>query len=222
MLNSKLDKLINWIRQTTDATSGRGVLVPVSGGSDSALCLWLCAQALPRERVLAAYVGENLRCRSWFEGLSSVKFLPEPPINAHIEALRWAMMLNEALAFRGWLVGTRNRTEDVLGNYSLASRLSTYLPLSGLWKSEVMELCRVVGVPEEILASSKRADPECGRPQELADIPFTTMDRFLQVKLEELPASALEPLSPSVRAYLEALYQRHRFKSELPLRAPMY
>jgi NH3-dependent NAD+ synthetase len=127
-------------------------------------------------------------------------------------------MLRHARTVRGWLAGSRNRTEEVLGNYSLASRLATYLPIVGLWKSEVMELARAVGVPDEILESSKRADPLCGRPPAIAEIPFTEVDLFLQTKIGLRPAGDLESLVPAHRDYLSNLYHRYRFKAELPLR----
>jgi NH3-dependent NAD+ synthetase len=218
--DQRLTQLLTWIRRTTDVPGCPGLLVPVSGGSDSALCFWLCARALPPGRAVAAFAGFGLRCRDWFEGLGPVRFLPGPPPDAHPEATRWAAILALALGGGGWLVGSRNRTEDLLGTYSLASRVATYLPLAGLWKSEVMELAAAVGVPAEVLASSRRADPECGRPQEMAEIPFETVDVFLQVRIGERPESDLAGLPAGAIAYLEPVYRRNRFKTGLPLRGP--
>ena len=220
-MDARLQAIIDWIRQNTDVAAGRGALIPVSGGSDSALGFWLCAQALPPGRAIGAFVGTGLRCQDWFEQQGPVRMLPEPPASSHIETTRWALMLSLSLDVRGWLVGTRNRTEDVLGTYSLASRVATLLPLAGLWKSEVMELAQSVGVPGEILDSSRRADPACGRPQAMADIPFATVDRFLQVRLGELPASELQSIAPATIEYLDSVYRRNQFKHGLPLSAPI-
>ena len=130
-------------------------------------------------------------------------------------------MLSQSLEVRGWLVGSRNRTEEVLGTYSLASRIATYLPLAHLWKSEVMRLARYVGVPDEILQSSRRADPACGRPQEMADIPFEMVDLFLQVMIGEQPVSQLATMPLAQREYIQRVYDRNRFKLSLPLRPPV-
>jgi NAD+ synthase len=127
-------------------------------------------------------------------------------------------MLTHARTVRGWLVGSRNRTEEVLGTYSLASRLATYLPIVGLWKSEVMELAEAVGIPDEILASSTRADPLCGRPTELAEIPFAAVDLFLQAQIGLRQAIDLAALSSAQVEYLSRVYRRNRFKAGLPLR----
>lgn len=220
-MDARLARIVEWIRASTDVAAGRGALVPVSGGSDSALCLWLCAQALPRGHVTAAYCGTNLRCRDWFASLAPVHYLEAPDATPqHVEAARWALMLSLSLEVRGWLVGTRNRTEDELGTFSLASRVATFLPLAGLWKSEVMAACAHVGVPAEILASSRRADPACGRPQAMADIPFEQVDAFLQVRGGERDEAALVDIPAATLDYLDGIRRRNRFKRSLPLAGP--
>ena len=146
--------------------------------------------------------------------------LAEPLAASHIETTRWAMMLSLSLEVRGWLIGTRNRSEDVLGTYSLASRTATLLPIVGLWKSEVMALAQSVNIPTEILISSQRADPSCGRPQAMADITFEVVDRFLQVRQGERAAAELEQIPAATIQYLDSVYQRNQFKRNFPLRAP--
>jgi hypothetical protein len=85
-----------------------------------------------------------------------------------------------------------------------------------------MELAEAVGVPGEILASSTRADPLCGRPPEMAEIPFTTVDLYLQIRAGLRSAAELETLSTAHVEYLSGLYRRNRFKAELPLRPPVF
>jgi NH3-dependent NAD+ synthetase len=106
----------------------------------------------------------------------------------------------------------------VLGTYSLASRVATYLPLVNFWKTEVMELAESIGIPTEILSSSRHADPSCGRPVEMAAIPFDIVDRFLRVRVGERPNADLDDLPPAMLKYLESVYSRNRFKTNLPLR----
>jgi NH3-dependent NAD+ synthetase len=215
--------LIDWIGRAVEPATGRGTLVPVSGGSDSALCFWLCARALPAGRTMGLYVGSSLRCRAWFESVGTLITLDEPPREADVdhEVLRWAMTVTQARRHRGWVTGSRNRTEDVFGTYSLASRVCTLFPLAGLWKSQVMELCDVVGIPQEITQSSRQADPACGRPKTMADIPFSQVDLFLQIKVGERPESELLQLDENQLKYLEWVYQRNQFKRDLPLRPPV-
>jgi NH3-dependent NAD+ synthetase len=218
-MHADLRSLVGWLRQA--AAASHGVLVPVSGGSDSALCFWLCTEAFP-ERTLGVHAGAELLCRSWFEARGRVETIPPPEgkTGREREVHRWATMLDLGLTQSRWLVGSRNRTEDVFGTYSLASRLATLLPLAGVWKSEVMRLCQQAGVPEEITASSRRADPECGRSAEMSEVPLELIDLFLQVKTGELTIDSLTTLTPGQVDYLDRIYQYNQFKKTLPLRGP--
>lgn len=211
-----IDMLVEDIRTT--AAGAAGLLVPVSGGSDSALCFWLCSRAFP-ERTVAVHAGEDLRCAEWFRSIGPVEFVAVPGTHGEREEMRWSRFLAMSLARRAWLVGSRNRTEDELGTYSLASRVATYLPIVGAWKSDVQRLCSLVGVPSEIIESSRRADPDCGRPAELAEIPFETVEAFLKAGCAGGDAAGLTDVQ---RAYLGGIRRRNAFKAGLPLRGPRF
>lgn len=215
---SDIDILVEGIRKTAGGASG--LLVPVSGGSDSALCFWLCTRAFP-EKTVAVHAGTGLRARDWFAKTGRIEFTAPPGDVDEREEMRWARFLAMALSRRAWLVGSRNRTEDGLGTYSLASRVATYLPVVGLWKSDVQRLCAEAGVPEEIIASSRRADPDCGRPAELAEIPFEDIETFLRVRAGLAPDGALGALRAAQVAYLDGILARNAFKRTLPLRGPL-
>lgn len=211
-MDARLEQLIDDIRET--AADAEALLVPVSGGSDSALGFWLCCQAFP-EKAFGVHAGTNLRAREWFESVGRIELIGFD--GAEKEETRWAKFLALNLERRAWLVGSRNRTEDLLGTYSLASRLATYLPLVNVWKSRVMELCRIAGVPDEIIASSYRADPECGRPADLAAIPYGKIETFLKFTLGQGSHRDLEELSIAELVYLGGLLQRNAFKKRLPI-----
>ncbi len=208
----KLATLISHIKEST--VMSKGLLVPISGGSDSALAFWLLCQACP-EKTLGVFCGQDLRCRSWFLSHGPVEFMRQPEFLLDKETARLALFHDYCLKHNFWLVGTRNRTEDVFGTYSMASRLATFFPIVGLWKSDIMRLCSHVGVPGEITASSRRADPDCGRPIEMAEIPLETIDAFLKFKLG---LRTNRGISKSQQDYLDRIYRYNRFKSQLPIR----
>ena len=217
--NKKISTLLDWIRKTTPKK--HGLLVPISGGSDSALAFWLCNKALPK-KTLGVFAGKHIRAEEWFASVGKVKKITSPKNNGNIEVMRWAKFMELNLKEKRVLVGTRNRTEDSLGTYSLASRVAAFLPIAGLWKSEVVRLCEYVGVPEEIILSSRRADPVCGRPQKLADIPIALLDAFLQAKIGERKKTALRSLTRAQISYLEKLYAQNAFKKTLPAKGPRF
>ena len=217
-MNQKLQVLTDWIK--TEAQSAKGLLVPISGGSDSALCLWLCAKALPG-RTQGVFAGNNLRCRNWFEATAAIREIPHPDPGLHQDTMRWAQFLSICYAESLWLVGSRNRSEDILGGYSLGSRLAGFLPLAGVWKAELMELAKEAGVPAEILDSSRQADPDCGRPAEMSAIPLELLDLFLKEKVGEANRDEVnKALSADQLSYLERMYQVNQFKRYFPKRGP--
>ncbi len=214
----KVALLLSWLKE--NIPDGPNILIPISGGSDSALCFWLCNQVF-KDRTKGISIGSRLRSKEWFEEIGDVELHNIEFDGDNPEVARWAHFLKICLTENRILVGSRNRTESVLGTFSNASRVATFLPLGGLWKHEVMELCDFVGIPEEITASSRQADPECGRPEKMADIQYDAVDRFLQEKLGMIVDSSLVEPSMEQRAYLETVYSQNSYKTNLPLSGPV-
>jgi len=212
-----VDVLTDWVEQNTP--EGHGLLVPVSGGSDSALAAYVCSQAVG-DRASGIYFGDSLRSQDWFEQQMSIEVVESYDDNLDAEASRWAHVITRGLVDHEVIVGTRNRTEDVLGTYSSASKVAAMLPLVGVWKTDVMRLCQYIDVPQEIIDSSRQADDDCGRPENLAAIPFDVLDDFLKVKVGELPLDTKLAIGEDELAYLESVYAKNRFKDLLPYVGP--
>ncbi len=216
-MDDRIARLLDWIRSV--AGSARGLLIPVSGGSDSALCFWMCSQVFP-DKTVAVHAGDRLRAREWFERTGAIEYVSTPGEYDEREEMRWARFLAMSLARGFWLVGSRNRTEDELGTYSLASRVTSFMPIVGVWKSDVLAMSREIGVPDDVIASSLRADPDCGRPLELAEIPYGTIEAFLKIRIGETPSVALDDIPSSQVHYLDTVYRNNAFKKYLPIRGP--
>lgn len=214
--DARILTLVNWIRK--EAASARKLIVPVSGGTDSTLVFKLCSLAYP-DKTIGVFAGrpQDLRCREYLEQIGSVLYV-SPDGGSEIQ--RWAAFLTVSQEQGGWLVGCRNRTEDLTGFYSMASRVATFLPIAGTWKSDVMELCKQINVPQEIMDSSRRADPNCGRPVELAEIPLETIDRYMKAIEQEVNADLLVDIPVQQREYLQRLVDASRFKRFLPTMGP--
>ncbi len=122
----RLLRLVNWIR--TSAAAAPKLLVPISGGSDSALSFAACSMAFP-DRTFGVYVGspDTLRCREWFERVGKVAYVQDLNPEENDEIGRWTKFLRMAHSERAWLVGSRNHTEEVTGLFSLVSRVATFI-----------------------------------------------------------------------------------------------
>ena len=70
-----------------------------------------------------------------------------------------------------------------MGSYSVASQLATVQPLVGTWKGDVMQLAQHVGVPADVLASSRASDPKCGRMDDEAAIGLERVDYYAKCRL---------------------------------------
>lgn len=196
-----------------------GLAAPVSGGSDGALCLWLCMQVAPK-KTRGIHYGNSLCEPEWFHQLGRIDYFHAPPHGIEAEAFRWALTANYCLREDCWPVGSRNRSEDILLTYSRPSIIATVLPIVGVWKSDVMRLCKYIGVPESILASSREPDPACGRPKELTDIGLERIDTFLKVRTGLLGSETLDGFSELEIKYLDSLLKLNEFKLALPHRGP--
>lgn len=218
---SAIDKLIKWVAQATP--EGRGLLLPVSGGSDSALGAFICKEAVG-DRVRGVYFGENgsMRSQDWFEQQLAIDVIETRDKRLDPEVERWAHILTLALAESRMTVSTRNKTEHILGMYSIVSRVAGMYPLIGVWKTDIMRLCKYVGVPAEIIASSRQADADCGRPAELAALSFEQVDTWIKFMTGEASAETLASLhiKPPEEQYLKSVYDRYKFKSGLPHNGP--
>jgi NAD(P)-dependent dehydrogenase (short-subunit alcohol dehydrogenase family)/NH3-dependent NAD+ synthetase len=217
--DARVLQLVNWVHEK--AARAKKLFVPVSGGTDSALNFAVCSKAYP-EKTIGVYVGtkDHLRASDWFESTGTLVYIDPIAFPGDAEIARWAQFLELSKSANGWLVGSRNRTEKHTGLYSLASRVATFLPLGNTWKSEVMELCAQIGVPAEVRASSRRADPDCGRSPELAEIPLETIDTFLKVRVGENGEEALQALTPAQVDYLTHVCEQNEFKEHLPTEGP--
>ncbi len=213
-----LETLVDWTREVSQPV--QGLLVPVSGGTDSALAFWVCTQARPGEVLGVHTDNEPLRGREWFESKGKLEIVETPGLEAEIEEMRWARFLNMNIVKDYGLVGSRTRTEDLMGTYSHASRVATYQPLINTWKSDVIKLCKELGVPTDIIASSYEADCNCGRPERMSCIPFEARDDFLRSEVLGEEGIDLSDMPEEDQKYLKGVVVYNAFKRDLPFRGP--
>jgi len=119
-----------------------------------------------------------------------------------------------------WVVGTRNATEDALLTYSNASRIASVQPLMQLWKSEILQLCTWLGVPQIAIDRSRQMDCDCGR-FELAASHIEEVDAILMARgglidpawpEQHLDAELLRALT----AFIDEQMTYAGFKREIP------
>lgn len=116
-----------------------------------------------------------------------------------------------------WVVGTRNRTEDFLMNYSNASMAVSLQPIIHLWKSEILKLSEYLRVPQVAITKSCETDCICGR-QALAANHLQEVDMLLMAASGELFLTDQIPsvLRQQLTKYIDAQMAKAQFKKKLP------
>ena len=99
-------------------------------------------------------------------------------------------------------VGTRNATEDAIGAYTQISKAVSMLPIVGLYKSEVLEVCEFLGVPQIAIEKSREIDCDCGRFEVQANH-IRELDLYLMSKRGILSRAYVEASMP--RSVLNAV-----------------
>jgi NAD+ synthase len=175
--------LTGFIRdQITKAGMKRAVL-GLSGGIDSALSAYLSVEALGKENVLAVRMPyKTSNPASLNDAGLVIEALEIPHLDIPITEmadplidrfpdmtnlrkgnimarLRMVTLYDQSVAFGGLVMGTSNKTEFLLGYSTIYGDSGVALhPLADLYKSQVRQLSRAMGVPQPIIDKAPSAD----------------------------------------------------------------
>jgi NAD+ synthase len=196
--------------EITRAGFSRAV-VGLSGGIDSALSCALAAEALEPENVLAvrmpyrASSPESLAHAQLLIdqlGVQSLTFeitamvdplLETMPVEARVRRgnimarARMIVLYDQSEAFKGLVIGTGNKTELLLGYTTLwGDSASALNPIGDLYKTQVRQLSRAIGIPNEIIDKPPSADLWLGQTDE-DELGFTyeTVDGLLYLLVDQ-------------------------------------
>jgi NAD+ synthase len=220
-------------------------VVGLSGGVDSALSCFLAAAALGPENVLAVRMPYRTSSADSLEhaqkvidqlGVQSTTIeitAMVDPLIQRFEGMqerrrgnimareRMIVLYDQSEVFKGLVVGTGNKTEILLGYTTLFGDSACALnPLGDLYKTQVRQLSRAVGVPEEIIAKAPSADLWSGQTDE-GELGFTyaEVDKLLYLLIDQRysPQDCVEAGYPEnfVKAVVERV-RRNQFKRVLP------
>jgi NAD+ synthase len=222
------------------------VVLGLSGGVDSSLSAFLGAEALGPENVWALLMPYRTSSPESLEhGELVVKQLSiqsevieiTPMIDAYFDRFpetgqlrrgnkmareRMTILFDHSARLKALVLGTSNKTELLLGYGTLYGDMASAInPLGDLYKTQVRQLARHIGVPEVIVRKKPSADLWAGQTDE-AELGFTyeEVDRLLYLMVDrryellELVASGFD--ERFVRAVF-AKVQASQYKRRLPL-----
>jgi NAD+ synthase len=206
----RIDAISRWIRDQVERAGAKGVVLGLSGGIDSAVVAALAQRSLG-DNVL----GLILPCHSHKEDEEDALRIAShlhmetitidltplydnlrttlPPADKHITANlkpRFRMtVLYYVAGLRNYLVaGTGNKCEIAVGYFTKYGDGGVdLLPLGDLFKSEVKEIARTLGLPEDIIA----------KPPSAGLLPGQTDEGELKITYDELEQVLLAMMSKS-------------------------
>lgn len=237
--------LTGFIHSEITRTGYSRAVIALSGGLDSALSCFLAAEALGPENVLAIRMPYK---SSSPESLSDAQKVIDAtgvqsmtieitemvdPLFAHFPEMdnmrkgnimareRMIVLYDQSAAFRGLVVGTGNKTEILLGYTTLYGDSANALnPIGDLYKTQVRQLSRAIGVPESVLTKAPSADLWVGQTDE-GELGFTyaEVDELLTLLVDQRYSAqeCVEAGFPEafVRAVVDRVRRNH-FKRILP------
>lgn len=112
-----------------------------------------------------------------------------------------------------WVSGTMNATEWELGTYSMLSTAVSLQPIRSLWKTEVLQLCADIGVPQCVMEAARIPDCWCGR-DEIAAENIELVDKILQHRVDPREVSA--ELLAAVMQWVGETKRANAFKRRVP------
>lgn len=220
--------------------------VNVSGGLDSSVVVTLCARALGPERVQALWLGdavsreEDRRHAEEYtqaQGVSLRAVDISPMVRVFQEGLdihdrvvlgnvrarcRMVVAYRYSNEENGLVIGTGNKSEILVGYSSRWGDGGVdFLPIGDLYKTQVREMARFLGVPDEIIAKPPSAGLWEGQTdEEELGIAYEDLDRVLlgvelEMDAEEIASRTGLPLEMVRR--VEAMVRRSVHKRKMPL-----
>lgn len=231
------DDITSWIREQVHGAGLTGAVVGLSGGIDSAVVSGLCARALGKQNVLGLIMPIHSNpldaqhaedaARAWgieyrtvdlapvFDQLLQVLPSGSDLAVANLKPrLRMITLYHHANTLGRMVVGTGNRSELLVGYYTKYGDGGVdLLPLAGIYKRQVREVAREIGVPEPIVTKPPSAGLWQGQTDEgEMGITYDQLDATLDA-IERDRASEADP---AVRERVERMLRGSEHKRRLP------
>lgn len=237
--------LTGFIKTELNRVGFNKALMGLSGGIDSALSLYLSARALGPENILAVRMPYKTSSPDTLSdaqtmiddlGVQSMTLeitdMVDPLINHYddmnklragniMARMRMIVLYDQSAAFNGLVMGTSNKTEMLLGYSTIyGDSAAAIQPIGDLYKTQVRQLAKALGVPEKVIQKAPSADLWQGQTDE-GELGFTYEDvdqlLYLLVDQRYRPENCVE--EGFDRHFVERvmrMIQRNHYKRIMP------
>ncbi|MFA6016898.1 MAG: NAD(+) synthase [Patescibacteria group bacterium] len=163
------DKIISFLKKTIKEQKKDKVILGLSGGIDSTVALYLLKKVLPAKNIFAVQMDYKPRKKLNID-LNGINVINSPikkvvdlfkndnePLAKErlgniMARIRMIMLFDFAKQINCLVCGTENKSENLLGYFTrFGDAASDIEPLSHLYKTQVCQLAKYLGVPTEII-----------------------------------------------------------------------
>jgi NAD+ synthase len=203
--------LVSSIRDSIYKNGFKNAIVGVSGGLDSAVVLALCKKALGPRHTFALLLPYRISAPESLDHGKTVcaKFkVPyeiidiSPSVDAFFERFpaenrlqignkcareRMSVLYDFSVRKKALVAGTSNKSEILVGySTQFGDSAAAFLPIGDLYKTQVFELARYLGIPGEIIAKKPSADLWPGQTDEgEIGISYNDLDIILHLMVDK-------------------------------------
>jgi NAD+ synthase len=238
--------LVAFLKDETRNAGFERAVLGLSGGVDSALCAALAVRALGPENVLgvmlphrtsspesladAEQVAAVLKMKTEVVDISPMvdPFLESRKVTDRVRAgnvmarQRMIVLYDLSQRDRALVFGTSNKTELLLGYGTLFGDMACAInPLGDLYKTQVWQLARALGLPARVIDKKPSADLWAGQTDEgEMGFSYAEVDRLLYLMVDErrnekeLSAAGFSDLFVQ---QVKGMVRRNQFKRRPPL-----
>lgn len=211
MIKQLQDNLISGFKKVVSNTGLKNLVIGLSGGVDSAVAAAIACHAIGKDHVFPfamPYKSSNPASAKDAASVAAYLGIPlttidiTPPVDAYISTqpdmtaaragnimarMRMITLFDQSVRHNALVVGTGNRSEILLGYMTLFGDSACSLnPLGDIYKTEVWELAKTFGLPQQVITKAPSADLCEGQTDE-SDFGFTYLeaDKLLRFLCDE-------------------------------------
>ncbi len=239
------DALVYFIKEEITKAGFKKGVIGVSGGVDSSVVLYLMVESLGRENVHPMILPYELSSKESVDDaimvcetlgvkpeilditplakpiIETLKIKDKVRIGNVLARVRMIVLYDKSAEVGGLVIGTSNKTEILLGYGTLYGDLAHAInPLGDLYKTQVWELARYLGVPDKIVNKKPTADLWPGQTDEgEIGLSYYEADRILMEILENLkrPEELYDTFGKEKVDRIFYLLRKNQFKRKPPI-----
>lgn len=238
--------LVTFLQDAKKMTGAKNLLLGVSGGLDSAVVATLCTLAAPQNTHALLMPTNSSNKQNLQDGLELCKTLNinhkiinideiltayQSQIGENLGNLRkgnlcarirMSLLYDYSANINAIVVGTSNKSELMLGYGTIFGDLACAInPIGELYKSEIFEFARFLGISENIIDKAPSADLWEGQSDE-SDLGYSygVLDGVLRQIDENKQNLSLLDEKVSDKDLLKSVlsrYHKNRFKAHMPI-----